>query len=325
MGLSPAVLQAHVDHWQQELTRGNRRYRRHWPSRLFRHEAVENAALILRSGQLLSRVDSEGLRALDIAPAEIIQRRLAAHQYVRLYFRPKSPTQYRIEGVRKRQEIYQGRHAPVLVIFIFKAMDILGEPDVRFSNGNMQSPSTREGSTDRDFQAIPFGFVYHDGAYDRSTDASQEIRRCRCAEVLVPSPMALEGRLQAVLCRSPAERATLLHMLGDHAAAWSDRVRTFSEPGLFENTYAYVDGIDGTDKGVFFTLHPRRDGAEIKTEVWLQDENGAVILHAGPSEISASHPWQVGEGLGPGAYTVRIHLEDCLACEASILIDDLPF
>ena len=126
MGLSPKLIQSHLDTWSARLKKtGNRPYRQHWPSRLFRHEPLENAVRILQSGKILSREDSKGQIVRDIAPQEIIMHSDAAHHFVRLYFRPKNPTQYRIEGIRKPEEYYKGCHAPVLIILIFSAVDIL--------------------------------------------------------------------------------------------------------------------------------------------------------------------------------------------------------
>lgn len=134
MGLSPRVARAHIDDWKERLARGNRPYRQHWPSRLFRHEPLENAVKILKSGVLLSRRDAASEIERDIAPADIIASSEAAHGFVRLYFRPKSPTQYRIEGIRKPNELYQGRHAPVLFLMLFRAEDILTQQGVAFSS-----------------------------------------------------------------------------------------------------------------------------------------------------------------------------------------------
>ena len=116
MGLSTDVVKSHIDQWEDRLSRGKGRYRENWPSRLFRHEPLENAVEILKSGALLSRRDAEGEIARDIAPADIIGSRRAAHDSVRLYFRPKSPTQYHIESIRKPRDLYHGRQAPVLVL-----------------------------------------------------------------------------------------------------------------------------------------------------------------------------------------------------------------
>ncbi len=325
MGLSPTVIQAHITDWEAELKRGNRPYRQHWPSRLFRHEPLDNAVQILKSEFLLSRTGSDGRRPVDIAPPEIIQSREAAHNFVRLYFRPKNPTQYHIEGIRKANEIYLGRHAPVLVIFVFMSATILSQEGVEFSDGNMQSRITCKGSTDQEFQELPFKLIYHEGVFDPHTPAGQEIIRCRCAEVLVPSPMPLKGNLQAVLCRSPAERVTLLHLLGGADNSWSKRIRVFAAPGLFENIYSFVDTVDASDESIRFKLHPRRDGADVKVEGWIFSENDVEILRFGPVDLSSSTPWRVDHSLQSGLYITRVHLENCLAYEAPFLIDDLPF
>lgn len=325
MGLSGDVVRAHIERWENRLSRGNRPYRRNWPSRLFRHEPLENTVKILKSGALLSRSDAEGDIARDIAPAEIIGRRTAAHKFVRMYFRPKSPTQYHIEGIRKPAELYQGSQAPVLVIMVFGAEDTLTKPEVRFSDGNMQSPATEKGSTDEEFQAIPFEQVFHEGAFEPRAQLGIDIVRRRCAEVLVPSPLPLEGNLKGVLCRSPAERATLLHLLGNAADQWSERIRVFTEPGLFENRYAYLDTVDGGPDGIRFTIHPRRDGATVAAAMWVWDRDGDRRMHFGPHELDPARRWMSRGSLAPGTYVARFELEDCLAYEAPFIVDELPF
>ena len=325
MGLSADVVRAHIDRWENRLSRGNRPYRKNWPSRLFRHEPLENAVKILKSGVLLSRRDAKDDIARDIAPADIIDSSRAAHDSVRLYFRPKSPTQYHVEGIRKPTDLYHGRQAPVLVIMVFGAEDTLTKPKVRFSDGNMQSPVTETGSTDEEFQAIPFEQVFHDGVFERHTERGNDIVRRRCAEVLVPSPLPLKGNLMGVLCRSPAERATLLHLLGEAADQWSERIRVFTEPGLFENRYAYLDTVDGGPDGIRFTFHPRRDGATVTTALWVWDSDGDQRIHFGPQELDPARRWLSRGSLEPGTYVARFELEDCLAYEASFIVDELPF
>ena len=322
MGLSTDVVKAHIDYWVDSLSRGNRPYRKNWPSRLFRHEPLENTVKILQSGALLSRTDARDEIVRDIAPAEIIGSRRVAHDSVRLYFRPKSPTQYRIEGIIKPHEVYQERHAPVLMIMIFGAEDTLTKAGVRVSDGNMQSPVTRVINTDESFQTIPFQSVFHEGAFD---PGAADITRRRCAEVLVPSPLPLEGNLMAVLCRSPAERATLLHLLGRTAEQWAERIRVFTQLGLFENRYAYLDTVDGGPDGVSFTIHPRRDGATEKTAMWVWNNAGEPITGFGSQELDPAESYISEELLEPGTYVVRFELEDCLAYEASFIVDELPF
>src|SRR5690606_37955341 len=102
------------------------------------------------------------------------------------------------------------------------------------------------------------------------SELGSEIIRCRCAEVLTPSPLPLDDSLQAVMCRSAAERATLLHYLGNEEGRWADRIQVYAEAGLFESNFAYVDTFDANSEGVAFTFHSRRDGAPIETQVLLK-------------------------------------------------------
>ena len=325
MGLSPDVVRAHIDYWEHQLSIGNRRYRRHWPARLFRHEPLENVVKILQSRALLSRRDAAAEIERDIAPADIIASTAAARDSVRLYFRPKNPTQYHIEGIRKPNELYHGSQAPVLIIMVFRAEDILTQPGVEFSDGNMQSYGTVTGNTEAKFEAIPFDQVYHEGVVDRQTARGADIVRRRCAEVLLPSPLHLPGHLQGVLCRSPAERATLLHQLGNSADQWIDRIRVFTALGLFESRWAYLNTVDGGPDSVAFTISPRHDGASVTTTMWVWDGNGNQRMHFGPTELNPAKRWISQESLEPGTYLARFELEGCLAYEAPFMIDELPF
>jgi hypothetical protein len=187
----------------------------------------------------------------------------------------------------------------------------------------MQAAGTNFDSTETFFDQIKFDYVYHDGPYGSSE--AREIPRCRCAEVLAASPLKLNGMLQAVLCRSAAERATLLHYLGSAAATWGQRVIAYTEPGLFEGRYTYVETVDVTEEGIRFKLHPRYDGGKVETKVELLDSQGRSILVTNNNLLDPSTRYIIKKPLSAGRYLVRIDLEGCRAYEAESLIDDLPF
>ena len=74
-----------------------------WPNCLFHCTDIRNVVRILNSGELLSRVQAKASNTLeiDIASSDVIARTALEWQdYVRLYFRPKTPTQYNNEGFR---------------------------------------------------------------------------------------------------------------------------------------------------------------------------------------------------------------------------------
>jgi len=190
MGLNKEFLDTHIVEWENKLKGPAYPHREKWPRHLFHHAPLENAVNILTSGQLLSRTDSDTMRARDVAAQGVIDHSQRAHKFARLYFRPRTPTQYHIEGIRKFGECQYGEnaHAPVLIMLIFDARLVLSLQGVCFSNSNMQT-GVIEGSTTAFFLNIPFDKVYHEGGIggDRS------ITSHRCGEVLAPSPMAIYG------------------------------------------------------------------------------------------------------------------------------------
>lgn len=140
MALSDGKIGAHIVAWEAKLRPTLYSHRRHWPSRLFRHEPLENIVKVLGTGQLLSRNDASaaGEIANDIAPEEIIAANPQAYEHVRLYFRPKTPTQYHIEGIREPCDFFMGKHAPVLYMMVFDAAQAPGQLHVHWSQDGLE-------------------------------------------------------------------------------------------------------------------------------------------------------------------------------------------
>ncbi|MDE0534043.1 MAG: DarT ssDNA thymidine ADP-ribosyltransferase family protein [Albidovulum sp.] len=115
--------------------------RRWWPFWLFRSDHVENAAAILNSGELLSRAGAaiRGLIVKDSASQQHInQLDQCLIRFVRLYFRPRTPTRYSNKGVRPVDRIKFCAHMPVPVYLLFISRLLL-ETGVLFSRGRLTS------------------------------------------------------------------------------------------------------------------------------------------------------------------------------------------
>lgn len=154
MALSAAFVDRHIATWRQKLTSEFYPHRKHWPSHLFHHTPLENALRILQDGCLLSRNDGQDRRVKDVAAQGVIDNRDHAHGHVRLYFRPKTPTQYHIEGIRKDGDCaYPNAHAGVLIMFLLDARAVLTAPEVQFSDKNMQLGSAVPGSDEAYFSS----------------------------------------------------------------------------------------------------------------------------------------------------------------------------
>lgn len=148
------AIEAHIQHWSARL--GNLSW---WPRYLYHFTDVQNAANILQTGYLYSRHEAQrqGMMTVDNASPTVIQQTLAEHyQYVRLYFRPRTPTQYLNEGIRPlSQRELGGAHCPVPVFFCFDALSVLSQSETLFSNGNMGSNRVEYDNSRDFFLSIP--------------------------------------------------------------------------------------------------------------------------------------------------------------------------
>lgn len=329
MGIPLSKAQSHIEQWCATLrSPSGYLYRTKWPKYLFHHASLSNATSILNAGALLSRHAAEGFAHDDVAPTEVIARRSDAHKFARLYFRPRTPTQYQVEGIRKASECYLGdtsNHVPVLYMFLFSSESVLTLEGTQFSNGNMQSPQTKFSDTEDFFDSIPFGKVFHEGSFDQNE--KDVILKARCAEVLAESPLLLTDHLKFVLCRSEAERHTLLDSHPQADTALKARIRTFTEVGIFQCQYTYVKGVDLLSNNCLIQFAPRRDGKAIECELMVRNSDGKVIRHLPKKLIDSSKRLRVNfnSPLNMGTFKVEIQLEGHLAYRNTHLLDDLPF
>lgn len=319
MALSAAAAAAHIQHWEGQLNQPWYNHRRYWPGCLFHHAPLENAVAILTEGMLRSRNDPANPRPRDIAAREVNAARVHAHDRVRLYFRPKTPTQFNIEGIRKTGECRFGEetHAPVLVMLILDAQQILTMPETQFCDRNMQSADAAPGESEAYFAAIPFDKVFHEGP----TGGDETIRAHRCAEVLAASPLDLNRCLRAAFFRSEPERDTLLTLLGPHRDRWASRCHVSDALKVFEKRYSFVQEIGLTNEGVFFTLNPRDDRRGVKISIQIWNSAGEFIVRFDHANLAAAPPegrWIYHHAFGDGLYHVRVQIEDHLAYEGFI-------
>ena len=316
-----AEIQQYIQDWSKRL--GNLGW---WPKYVYHFTDVQNAARILTDGVIYCRAEAErrGRMVVDNASPEIIAQTRTEHtRFVRLYFRPRTPTQFRNEGIRPRTARVLGSHCPVPIYFCFDALDLLAQDQVNFSNGNMAS-SRVEHSDERDFFfSIPFQYVFHNGVFP--LDERDEIVLRRNAEVLVPDQLPLEPTLRFIACRSSAERQTLLHLLPNEIAQhWEGKIR-LGEQGFFERKWTYVEEAVVVDQGVNFRFNPSTQTPgpfNVKVEyyeqnnkppkTWLKTfERLNDTLRVKPPNAS----W--GE--------IRLYLDDALAFCGNVFFEDVPF
>jgi len=228
-----------------------------WPDHLFHFTDIENAVKILTDGALYSRTELliTGRLSTDIASPNVIASTATQWKnYVRLYFRPRTPTQYCNEGFRPINQLkLGGAHCPVPIIFIFEAKQILIQKGTLFSDGNLAA-GANVGGTAVFLSSIPFEKVYHDRYLTEADRAN--IKFHRHAEVIVPTSLNLSS-LKFILCRNQAEFETLLHLMPVTVFdKWQHKVSVDTKLKLFFSKWSFILKADISTSEISFTFNP---------------------------------------------------------------------
>ena len=204
---------SHLKEWSRKLapfpTRAS------WPAYLFHTCQLEVAVEIIKSGQINCRNKVEDL-ICDVANQGALWNNPNAHDYVRLYFRPRNPFHFKTEGVKAIGDPYRAEHhmsIPIAFAFNFQRVITLAESG--FVPGNFAKSGTAPLTGDSEFDDLPFDLIYHDAPLPR--DKIAEVHNWRMSEVVVKEALSL-SRLSCVICRTPHEERTLRHLLGGSSA-----------------------------------------------------------------------------------------------------------
>lgn len=321
-------LRRHVDEWSQRLARRNLDW---WPKNVYHFTDVRNAVSILNSGILYSRARAErlGVMHVDNARPSVIVKTPADHlKYVRLYFRPVTPTQYNNEGIFVRRYHRDG-HCPVPVFFLFDLPSLIGRDDAYFSKGTMAMQGYDPSSRRDYFREMEFDKVYHTGTFSRTQ--RDAIVQARHAEVVIPDELVLGVELRAIICRTAAERQTLLHGLDfEPYTKWYNRIRVNSRSQLFESgprgdaRRHYIETVDGFDDGKIRVelFNPALE--ELDIEIYFRADDGQEYgdsqkFPSGVKSMTYQLPREHRIGL------LRYTIEGCLAYEGKLILNDSPF
>ena len=321
-------IRAHIDALKKAKWLGSARS--WWPSYLFHFTDIQNAVNILTMGELLSRAEAQASGQIvtnGASPEVISQTEDQWKDYVRLYFRPRTPTQFRNEGFRPvSQQELGGAHCPVPIYLLFDSAAILSRQDALFSEGNLAAQGVQPYGDAESFKQIPFEQVYHDTWFDLLDRVTVVFHRN--AEVIVPKRLDLSS-LQFVWCRSQAEYDTLLYLLPPNTRTrWVRQIGVDMRMNLFFKRWTFVEGAELNTTGFSFqfskgtqTPGPFRARVTINETItndkyeWENDNYQAnEVLRVGLSKLNA-----------PQDYSVRLFLDDQLAFAGRYREDVLPF
>lgn len=288
--------------------------RQWWPKCLFRTEHLEAAVRILNSGRILSRSAAQAAGVLEFDSASPGVIRGTADQwktYVRLYFRPRAPTQFVNEGFRPVTHYEYGAHCPVPIVFIFNSHSLMSRAGTEFSDGTL-AKGARTGGTVEFLRTIPFRDVYHDSWFDPGL--RNRIIYHRHAEVVVPGEMDLSS-LRFVGCRSQAEYETLLYMLTPQArTAWSSRIGLGTRTNLHYGRWNYVDQVSMDRNTIAFAFNPACSvRGPFQFDVQLVDAAGDSYRYQMTKNLETSFRIQLATVRHPESYQLTLRLDDRIA------------
>lgn len=322
-------IQAYIDELQKQFwLSGSRAW---WPRFIFHFTNINNAVRILERGKLQSRsqLEQSGEMMTDNASPEVIEQ-TESHwkDYVRLYFRPRTPTQNKNEGFRPAGQRELNSHCPVPIYFLFDSKKLLSRENVSFSKGSLASSGTPIYADAQSFKEIPFQKVYHDTWFYPEERSS--IIFHRHAEVVVPTELPLDD-LKHVWCRSEAEYKTLINLLTPETRErWKNKIGGGKKGNLFFRNGLFIEEVDLSTESIAFKInkpgstfdpiHVRVEVTEVFTgrEYSWEDQNYEFTegLEIGLSVLEH-----------PESYKVMLFFEDQLMyCDEFNSIDlDMPF
>jgi hypothetical protein len=297
---------------------------RSWSRFLFHQSNVDNAVWIIKEGQLLSRAEAmrRGLLRTDSgSPSVISQTDERWKNYARLYFRPRNPTFYHVEGFRRAHEYQHGSRCPVPVMFLFDMEEVLCDARAEFSSGNLAKAGAAVYSRFEDFEQLPFRDIYHEGPI--LVDKERVIFH-RNAEVVFPDALPLAGFLRGVFCRSAAERDTLLFLLKKENVATNWQVNASQRGALFYKRWLHVDRVQLGVSDIKVELSQPPNSLPIKVLYHIEGNTAQLTLPSNFKEMYFRVKFQP-----TSAYTVQIFIAGDLAYanefSESDAYDDLPF
>lgn len=288
-----------------------------WPDYLYRVDNITAAAKILNMDKLFSRDAAQacGLMDKNCAHPDVIKKPNPRWmKYVRLYFRPRTPTQYANEGFRPSHQLDSGAHCPIPIVMLFDSCEILTRETTIFSNGNLAVWGVQTGTDYTFLKRIPFEKVYYDKGLDQRT--KKEIIFHRHAEVVVPDELDISP-LRFIGCRTQAEYESLIHLLNPKARErWSDKIGLGAKLNLHNKCWTYVERVVLNNERIQFMFNPSsKTPGPFKTQVKIEVEETSKnyyweenffmansILTMDISSIEQSH-----------AYLVRLLLNDDIA------------
>jgi hypothetical protein len=313
MAISVERATEHAKEWTTALARFPSRA--NWGSALFHACQIETATEILRQGKIVCRRDVPVI-ICDVANQGALWNNPAAHEYVRLYFRPRNRFHLKTEGIKSSTDIYRvNPHMSIPIMFVFDFVSVMALESTRFVSGNFASLAAIPQQGNSNFNLLNFDHIYHDSAV--SADMMQTIQDARMAEVVVSEELSLD-HLRAVVCRTVHEESMLRYMLREYDIK---KYRMTVEKGgsIFFRRGIYINEVYTQQGYLHFDFTSPSVSPRERYSVSVKCGSARYDFNLAPTR------WRVPQinNHDPAAVW-RIEIEGCLAFEGPVPATNMP-
>lgn len=291
--------------------------RKSWVRYCYHYSALENIVSILNAGILYSRNQSSKLEIMlnDNASNDVISNTDGwIKDYVRFYFRPKTPTQFNNEGFRSKDTMTKYHaHCPFPVFLLFDFKSILNLNNCYFTSSSLANRLVHDLlSTPEEFLELPFSKIYHVGSFP--SEMRDEIVSSRQAEIIVPDHLKIDGLIKKILVRSSAEKRTLLALLDSKATQkYSDLIQIDSKKTVFLGRWMYIEDVILSYDSILIKSNCGEQPTKFKIDVLVKDFDNNIEQTYSNDEWLCRPEFILGIGTPTHNYSVRISLNEHLA------------
>ena len=269
-----------------------------WPKYFYHFTNIENALGIISKGWIYGRREAvqNHLMETDNASLSVISiSQNNIQEYARLYFRPRTPTQYHNEGYKPKhvRQIDINANCPVPIFFFLDSYSVLNLADVKFSESScagMHDLNLLSG--EEAFSRLPFDKIYHDRSF--TPDQRDDIIQHRQAEIVRQHGFPIENTLKGIFCRSIAEKETLLYRLStqypEAYKKYHHIIRFTPSLNLFYNNGIFIKKVECSENKIFILFNDpskrygrcksQKDDFRFDADLYYQDINGQTINRA---------------------------------------------
>jgi ssDNA thymidine ADP-ribosyltransferase, DarT len=247
MPISLEKAKLHQQYWVNKLAPFSDRAS--WPRYLFHICQLEVAAEIIRAKKVLCRKNVANL-ICDVANQGALWNNPNAHDFVRLYFRPKTWFHFKTEGVKSTTDRYRvDPHMAIPVAFAFDFERVMTLENAFFVSGNFAKQGQAPLSGDLNFDSLDFSKIYHEAPLSR--ELVSEYNDWRMSEVVVKGELSLDC-VSSIVCRTIHEERMLKDILG---ADVPPTLTVEQRRGVFVRKGIFIDEIFWETGNLIFSFH----------------------------------------------------------------------